>query len=103
MSNRVSSLASLLIAYGTTVFQVRSSIIPGNKITLMELMLYVQTINCILTLVQSFLIRKETDYEEKFVWYESVLFLIVFIVSIVTNLVFVFLMGKVFLLRFAKI
>jgi hypothetical protein len=35
MSNRIDSLASLLIAYGTTVFQVRTSLIPGNIITLM--------------------------------------------------------------------
>jgi hypothetical protein len=57
-------------------------------------MLYVQTINCILTLVQSFIIRTDAYDNQGFLWYDSVLFLIVFIVSIATNLVFVMLMMK---------
>jgi hypothetical protein len=51
LENRIGSIASILIAYGTTVLQIRSEIAKATDWTLMEIVLYLQTICCILTLV----------------------------------------------------
>ena len=68
LSNRISSIATLLVAYTTFLPTVRQRIPPSPRLTLIEVLLYAIMLSSSLCLLRSFIDRNINPNEYEFQW-----------------------------------
>lgn len=88
LSNRIASIATLLVAYTTFLPTVRQRIPPSPRLTLIEMLLYAIMLSSSLCLLRSFIDRNENPDTYEYRWREDPCFIIsitllVFVLTVV--------------------
>ena len=88
LTSRLGSIATMVLGYVSLISSVKGQLPPSSRLTIIQIVIYVQTLCCLLSLIESLLINSAADYE--FHWYKNPLFLIC---SVITGGLFLFMMG----------
>ncbi len=64
----------MVLGYIALIPSIKEQLPPSSKITIIEWVIYVSTLCCLFSLVDSFIIDEDVDYVFK--WYSNPLFLI---------------------------
>lgn len=67
MSGRIGAIATMILGYIALIPSIKDRLPPSSKLTVIEAVIYIETVCCMLILYESFTIRNIPDYE--FVWY----------------------------------
>ncbi len=80
MSDRIGSIAALMVAFVNLIPVIREQIPPNPKIVFIEVLVYIETFTCLLALIHSLLVKDEVGYS--LTWQVSGLFLVSMIITI---------------------
>ena len=74
LSNRIGSIATMVLGYIALIPSIKEQLPPSSRITVIEIVIYISTLCCLFSLVESFLIDDDKGYQ--FIWWENKLFLL---------------------------
>ena len=74
LSGRIGSIATMFLGYIALIPSIKEQLPPSSKLTVIETLVYIETICCMLCLYESFMICDEENY--KFIWEQNYTFLI---------------------------
>lgn len=90
LADRIASIAALMIAFVALIPTIREQIPPNPKIVFIEILVYMETLTSLFALIHSLDVRKIEMFD--LIWYESGLFMVSFVITIVTVVLVVALM-----------
>lgn len=73
LSNRLSSIATMVLGYIALIPSIKEQLPPSSRITIIEIVIYISTLCCLFSLLESFLIDEDSSYV--FNWRTNYLFL----------------------------
>lgn len=80
LSDRIGSIATMILGYIALIPSIKEQLPPSSKITVLEIVIYISTLSCLFSLVESFLIDDVSNYV--FNWRTNPLFLMCLIIHI---------------------
>jgi hypothetical protein len=80
LSNRISSIATMVLGYIALIPSIKEQLPPSSRITVLEIVIYISTLCCLFSLVESIRIDDDTSYV--FCWRTNPLFLVCLIIHI---------------------
>lgn len=90
LADRIASIAALMIAFVALIPTIREQIPPNPKIVFIEILVYMETLTSLFALIHSLDVRKIEGFD--LIWYESGLFMVSFVITIITIILVVVLM-----------
>ena len=91
LSDRIAAIATLVLAFAALIPTIRSQIPPNPRITLIEILVYLQTLPTLLAIIQSLdvydLFPPGSDQSFEYDWVNNGFFWVAFIVSVVTFMI----------------
>jgi len=90
LADRIASIAALMIAFVALIPTIREQIPPNPKIVFIEILVYMETLTSLFALIHSLDVRKTEGFD--LIWYENGLFMVSFVITIVTVILVVALM-----------
>lgn len=85
LADRINSIAGLMIAFVALIPTIRDQLPPTPQLTFIEILVYIESFTSMLALIHSLDIRGVSNYN--LIWYNDGLFLVSFILTIITMLV----------------
>jgi len=82
LSDRIASIAALMIAFVALIPTIRDQIPPNPRIVFVEILVYFETLTSLFALIHSLDIRNDSNFD--LVWYQDGLFLVSFIITLIT-------------------
>ena len=73
LADRIGSLAGLMIAFVALIPVIRDELPPNPSVTLVEILVYVQTITTLFCFIESLSVRNQED--NNIIWYQNGLFM----------------------------
>jgi hypothetical protein len=67
LSNRIGSIATMVLGYIALIPSVKEQLPPSSRITVIEIVIYISTLCCLFSLIESFMIEDNMSYV--FVWW----------------------------------
>lgn len=64
----------MILGYIALIPSIKEQLPPSSKLTVIESVVYIETMCCLLCLYESFTINGEDEY--KFIWYENIAFML---------------------------
>jgi hypothetical protein len=85
LSDRIASIAALMIAFVALIPTIRDQIPPNPRIVFIEILVYFETLTSLFALIHSLDVRKDEEFD--LVWYESGLFMVSLFITLLTILI----------------
>jgi hypothetical protein len=85
LADRIASIAALMIAFVALIPTIRDQIPPNPRIVFIEILVYFETLTSLFALIHSLDVRKIEGFD--LVWYESGLFMVSLIITLLTILI----------------
>ena len=80
LSERIGSIATMILGYIALIPSIKEQLPPSSKITVLEIVIYVSTLCCLFSLIESFLIDDHSEYV--FDWKTNYLFLVCLLIHL---------------------
>lgn len=91
MGDRVGSISGIMIAFVALIPTIRENIPPSPRIVFIEFLVYMNSLTSLFVLIDSVSVRNLGDGYE-FFWYESGLFLVSVIITVLSFIIIVVMM-----------
>jgi hypothetical protein len=90
LSDRIASIAALMIAFVALIPTIRDQIPPNPRIVFIEILVYLETLTSLFALIHSLDVRKDDTFD--LVWYKSGLFMASAIITVLTIVIVIVMM-----------
>jgi len=90
LADRIASISALMIAFVALIPTIRDQIPPNPRIVFIEILVYCETLTSLFALIHSLDVRKTDGFD--LLWYESGLFMVSFIITLLTIAIVVVMM-----------